>query len=160
MRVLGIIFAAAMATVALAGCTNTLRGKQLAEYCSIERNQGKDLCVVNGEIAAVRTTANEAKSIALEANAKQVNCTTVTLNRVKSASCAPGYALMGCTQTRYTKRAGGMAILRSVNDQACTYNSRVLEVQARCCQVGAPMTTAAAAPAPAPAAPKPAQPTS
>jgi hypothetical protein len=98
--------------------------------------------------AAAQTTANEA-------NAKTVNCTTNTLSRVKEGSCAAGYTLVGCTQTRYTTRAGGMAILRKIDESSCTYNGRVLEVAVRCCQVGAPMTTAASTPTPgaAPTAP-------
>ena len=156
MRALHVTFFALLAAVAVTGCTETLKGRSLAEYCAIEKNVDKDLCAVNGEIvktnqavAAVDRKADEAKSAAAsaqatanEANAKQVNCVTNTLNRVNAGSCAQGYTLMGCTQTRYTTRAGGMAILRSINDSECKYNGRVLEVQVRCCQVGAPITTA------------------
>jgi hypothetical protein len=167
MRALRIFLFAALAAAAVTGCTSTLKGRQLAEYCSIEKNAGKDLCAVNKEIQATNAklavtdaTANEAKSIAMEANGKNVVCNTTTLRNTKSASCGAGYTLMGCTQTHFTKRAGGMAILRSVSDSACTYNSKVLEVQARCCMVGTPVQTAEAAPAPAPAAPKTPKPTS
>lgn len=169
MRVSRIMLFAALglAAIAAAGCTSTLRGRQLAEYCSDARNAGKDLCAVNSEIQSTRAalavtdrTANEAKAMAMEANGKNVVCTTKTLNRVRSASCDAGYTLMGCTQTRFTRRAGGMAILRSVNDQACSYNAQVLEVQARCCMVGTPTQTAAMTPAPAPEAPRAPSPTS
>jgi hypothetical protein len=169
MRMLHVTLFAVLAAVAVTGCTKTLKGRQLSEYCAIEGNADKDLCAVNGEIQKTRDalavtdkTANEAKSMAAsaqsaanaaqatatEANSKTVNCTTNTLKRVKSGSCAAGYTLVGCTQTHYTKRAGGMAILRQIDESSCTYNARVLEVAVRCCQVGAPMTTAASTPAP------------
>ena len=67
---------------------------------------------------------------------------------------------MGCTQTHFTKRAGGMAIIRSIDDSKCTFSAKVLEVQARCCMVGTPTQTAMAAPEPAPAAPMTPKPTS
>ncbi len=162
MRMLHVTLFAVLAAVAVTGCTKTLKGRQLSEYCAIEGNADKDLCAVNGEIQKTRDalavtdkTANEAKSMAAaaqstanEANAKTVNCTTNTLNRVKEGSCAAGYTLVGCTQTRYTTRAGGLAILRKIDESSCTYNGRVLEVAVRCCQVGAPITTAATTPTP------------
>jgi hypothetical protein len=162
MRAFRTIIFAAFAATAAVGCTSTLNGRQLAEYCSVERNAGKDLCAVNKEIQATRAdlavttkTANDALSVANQANAKTVVCQTATLRHVKSASCGAGYTLMGCTQTHFTKRAGGMAIIRSVNDQQCTFSAKVLEVQARCCMVGAPTQTAMTTPAPAPAPEKP-----
>jgi hypothetical protein len=153
MRALKVLILAAVAAIAVTGCTKTLKGRSLAEYCAIEKNTDTDLCAVNGEIvktnaavAAVDKKADEAKSMASkaqstadEANGKTVNCTTNTLRRVKTGSCQAGYTLVGCTQTHYTTRAGGMAILRSISDTECTYNGRVLEVQVRCCQVGAPV---------------------
>jgi hypothetical protein len=45
-------------------------------------------------------------------------------------------------QTRYTTSAGGLAILRSINDTECRFNTRVLEMQVRCCHVGADMEDA------------------
>jgi hypothetical protein len=168
MRAIRTILFAALAATAAVGCTSTLNGRQLGEYCSVERNAGKDLCAVNKEIQSTRAdlavttkTANDAMSVATQANSKTVVCQTATLRHVKSASCAAGYTLMGCTQTHFTKRAGGMAIIRSVNDQQCTFSAKVLEVQARCCMVGAPTQTAMVAPAPAPqAAPATPKPTS
>ena len=166
MRALRTLLFAALAATAVMGCTSTLKGRQLAEYCSIEKNAGKDLCAVNKEIQSTRAdlavttkTANDALSVATQANAKTVVCQTSTLRHVKSASCGAGYTLMGCTQTHFTKRAGGMAIIRSINDSQCSFSAKVLEVQARCCMVGAPtqtaMASAAPAPAPAPTTPKP-----
>lgn len=160
MRPIRYILFAALAAAAVVGCTSTLHGKQLAEYCAIERNQGKDLCAVNTEIQGVRAdlavtkkTADDALSLA---QSKNMACQTVTLRKTASASCAAGYTLMGCTQTHFTKRAGGMAIIRSIDDSKCTFSARVLEVQARCCAVGTPAQTAMAEPAPStPAPPKP-----
>ncbi|MGE3302438.1 MAG: hypothetical protein AB7M12_04935 [Hyphomonadaceae bacterium] len=165
-----ILFAAILAAAALAGCTKTLKGQQLAEYCAVEKNADKDLCAVNTEIQKTRDalavtdkTANEAKSLAVDAkatadaaNAKTVNCATKTLRRVRAGSCDAGTTLVACTQTRYTTSAGGMAILRSIDDTSCRFNSRVLEVQVRCCSVGAPTMTAATTPAPAAPESKPA----
>ena len=109
MRMLHVTLFAVLAAVAVTGCTKTLKGRQLSEYCAIEGNADKDLCAVNGEIQKTRDalavtdkTANEAKSMAAsaqsaanaaqatatEANSKTVNCTTSKLNRVKSGSCA------------------------------------------------------------------------
>ena len=48
-------------------------------------------------------------------------------------SCEPGYTLMSCTQTRYTTARGGLSILREINDEQCRFNTRVLEMQVRCC---------------------------
>ena len=158
MRTLRTILFAALAVAGAAACTHTLNGKTLADYCSDSRNTTKDLCAVNTEIQSTRAqlavtdkTANDALAMATTANNKNVVCQTVTLRRTKSASCAAGYTLMGCTQTHYTKRAGGMSIIRAVDDHQCTFAAKVLEVQARCCMVGTPTQTAMAAPAPAPA---------
>jgi hypothetical protein len=163
MRKIRTMFFIAMAAVATVGCNHMLQGKPLAEYCSNPHNQDTDLCSVNTEIASTNAklavtdkTANDALSLATTANGKNVVCQTVTLRHAKSASCAAGYTLMGCTQTHYTKRAGAMSIIRSVNDQQCTFAAKVLEVQARCCMVGTPTQTAEAPPLPAaPATPKP-----
>ena len=74
-------------------------------------------------IAEVFGVANRAQPTADQAMARDVVCVTRTLNRTRAGSCDPGYTLTGCTQTRYTTRAGGMAILRSVSDTECRYNS-------------------------------------
>lgn len=159
MRVLHATLFAAFAALTLTGCNHALKNTQLSDYCAIEKNADTDLCALNGEfakdraaIATAQSTANDAKSAAAtaqsaansaqttanEANAKVVNCSTTTVNRTQTGSCESGYTLVGCTQTRYTTRAGGMAILRSIDNTECRYNAKVLEVQVRCCQVGAP----------------------
>jgi hypothetical protein len=90
--------------------------------------------------------------------AREIVCVTRTLNRTRTGTCDPGYTLTGCTQTRYTHRAGGMAILRSVSDTECRYNSQVLEVQVRCCAMGPnppPATMVRDQTPPAPETPQP-----
>jgi hypothetical protein len=87
-------------------------------------------------IAETLGIAQRAQSTADQAMGRQIVCVTRTMNRTRVGSCDPGYTLTGCTQTRFTRRAGGMAILRSVSDTECRYNSQVLEVQVRCCAMG------------------------
>lgn len=84
---------------------------------------------------AARAQADAALAMAEEANNKEVQCETRTIQNSDTGSCRPGYALTSCTQTRYTYRAGGMSILREINDEQCRFNSRVLEMQVRCCAV-------------------------
>jgi hypothetical protein len=159
MRVLHVTLFAAFAALALTGCNHALKNTQLSEYCSNEKNADTDLCALNGEFtkdrqaiaaaqssadsagraaAAAQSTANSAQTAANEANAKVVNCSTKTIRKTQTGSCDAGYTLVGCTQTHYTTRAGGMAIMRSIDSTECKYNARVLEVQVRCCAVGAP----------------------
>jgi len=80
-------------------------------------------------------TANRALSLAQNAMLKEENliCKTRTIQQSAVGTCEPGYTVMGCTQTRYTHRAGGLSFLREVNNQQCRFNSQVLEMQVRCC---------------------------
>ena len=80
-----------------------------------------------------RARADAAMARAEEAYGREVQCETLTIQNSDTGSCRPGYALTSCTQTRYTYRAGGMSILREINDEQCRFNSRVLEMQVRCC---------------------------
>ena len=64
-------------------------------------------------------------------------CETRTVRYAKSGACSQGYTLMGCTQSRYWKRAGGVSIMREIDDKECTYATKVLELKVRCCMVGA-----------------------
>jgi hypothetical protein len=169
MRVLHVTLFAAFAALALTGCNHALKNTQLSEYCSNEKNADTDLCALNGEfakdrqaIAAAQSSADSAgraasaaQSTANEANAKVVNCATKTIRQTQTGSCDSGYVLVGCTQTHYTRRAGGLAIMRSIDNTECKYNAKVLEVQVRCCAVGAPgsmpaMTTPTPASSPRP----------
>jgi hypothetical protein len=96
--------------------------------------------------------ANTAQQTALQAQqtaqsaidaqkAGSFNCETKTIRRTSTGSCSPGYKLVSCTQTHYTKRAGGPSIMRSIDDSQCTFQTKVLEVQARCCADGAVQPT-------------------
>lgn len=147
MRIASILAVAALGIV-LAGCANRTGDLTIAQWCAEDPGRANtDICKQHADTEEVRSSlgsriaevfgvANRAQATADQANARQVACVTRTLNRVRSGTCDPGYTLTSCTQTRYTSNAGGMAILRSVNDTECRYNSQVLEVQVRCCAMG------------------------
>lgn len=87
----------------------------------------------DGAMAAAnqaQSTADSALSLASEAG---LNCKTNVIQKTNIGTCDPGYTVMSCTQTRYTTRAGGLSFLREVNDEQCRFNSRVLEMNVRCC---------------------------
>ena len=171
MRIASLFAAAALALLA-AGCANRTGDQTIAEWCSADAGRAEtDICKQHADTEEVRSSlgsriadvfgiANRAQSTADQAMARNISCVTRTLNRTQTGTCDPGYTLTGCTQTRYTARAGGMAILRSVNDSECRFNSRVLEVQVRCCAMGpnpppATMVRDVAPPAPQTPAPAP-----
>lgn len=147
MRIASIVAAAALALFA-AGCANRTGDMTIAEWCAADAGRANtDICKQHRDTEEVRTSlgsriaevfgvANRAQQTADAAMTREITCVTRTLNRTRTGSCDPGYTLTGCTQTRYTHRAGGMAILRSVSDTECRYNSQVLEVQVRCCAMG------------------------
>lgn len=82
--------------------------------------------------AEAQSTADTALALAREANDTMV-CQTVTINNSAIGTCGEGYTLMGCEQTRYTTRAGGLSFLREVTNEQCRFNSKVLEMDVRCC---------------------------
>ena len=84
---------------------------------------------------AAQARADAAMARADEAASKEVQCETRTIQQTDTGTCRPGYALTSCTQTRYTYRSGGLSFLREINDEKCRFNSRVLEMQVRCCSV-------------------------
>ncbi|MEM8615944.1 MAG: hypothetical protein AAGF20_03310 [Pseudomonadota bacterium] len=86
-------------------------------------------------------TADRALSLARSAMLKEEDlfCTTRVVQKSNIGTCEPGYTVMGCTQTRYTHRAGGLSFLREVNNDMCRFNSQVLEMNVRCC-MAAPTT--------------------
>jgi hypothetical protein len=147
MRIASIVAAAALALFA-AGCANRTGDMTIAEWCSADPARvNTDICKQHADTEEVRTSlgqriaevfgvANRAQATADQAMTREITCVTRTLNRTRTGSCDPGYTLTGCTQTRYTTRAGGMAIMRSVNDTECRFNGQVLEVQVRCCAMG------------------------
>ena len=170
MRIASILAVAALALLTTA-CANRTGDMTIAEWCAQDPGRADtDICKQHADTEEVRMTlgqrigevfgvANRAQATADQAMAREVVCVTRTQNRVRSGSCDPGYTLTGCTQTRYTTRAGGMAILRSVSDSECRYNSQVLEVQVRCCAMGPnppPATLVNDTAPPAPETPQPA----
>jgi hypothetical protein len=170
MRIASIF--AALALVSVAGaCANRTGDMTIAQWCSQDASRGDtDICKQHRDTEEVRTSlgtriaevfgvANRAQQTADQAMARNVVCVTRTLNRTRAGTCDSGYTLTGCTQTRYTRRAGGMAILRSVNDTECRYNAQVLEVQVRCCAMGPnppPATMISDTAPPSPETPQPA----
>lgn len=150
-----------MALAALAGCETTRTG-DIASYCADSETSADPLCELRVDVQgqstalsdmdisleAARAVADSAMTAAEAADAKadeamtmasqislkdQLSCTTRTLNKTDTGTCQAGETLMSCTQTRYTTRAGGLSFLREIDDEKCRYNSRVLEIQARCC---------------------------
>ncbi len=170
-----ILIAAAAATLALfaAGCANRTGNQSIAEYCTNTSHENYDLCKQHRDTEEVRTSlgqriqevfgvANHAQQTADAAMNRNITCVTRTLRRTQTGSCDAGYTLTGCTQTHYTSRAGGVAILRQINDTECRFNSRVLEVQVRCCAMGPnpPPATMVTDQPPAPQTPPATPPTS
>ena len=83
---------------------------------------------------AAQSRADEAYSLAEYLSEKDLDCKTTTVQKSDTGTCEPGYTVMGCVQTRYTHRAGGLSFLRELNNEQCRFNSRVLEMQVRCCR--------------------------
>lgn len=86
-----------------------------------------------------QSTADRAMTLAGEDG---LDCKTNTIQKTNIGTCDAGYTVMSCTQTRYTTRAGGLSFLREINDEQCRFNSRVLEMQVRCCTADAELTPA------------------
>ncbi len=88
---------------------------------------------------AAQSRADAAYSLANSAylQEKDLECKTTTIQKSNTGTCEPGYTVMGCVQTRYTHRAGGLSFLRELNNEQCRFNSRVLEMQVRCCRASA-----------------------
>lgn len=171
MRFASIFAAAALALLAGA-CANRTGDMTIAEWCAQDpaNRSNTDICKQHQDTEEVRTSlgqriaevfgiANRAQTTADAAMAREITCVTRTLNRTRTGTCDPGYTLTGCTQTRYTHRAGGMAIMRSINDTECRFNGQVLEVQVRCCAMGPnppPATMVSDVQPPEPETPQPA----
>ena len=166
MRIL-IAAAAVAAALFAAGCTNMTGNQSIAEYCADSSHTNYDMCKQHRDTEEVRTSlgqriqeafgrADHAQQTADAAMARNITCVTRTLRRTNTGACDAGYTLTGCTQTHYTSRAGGVAILRQINDTECRYNTRVLEVQVRCCAMGPnPPPATNVTPAPEPQTPPP-----
>jgi hypothetical protein len=158
-------FAAAAAAAALGLVTGCMGSgdKTIAEYCANPGNANKDTCKLNADIQETRSalgaridrterTVGEARNLAEGAAAAAtraqqsadaalarqdgIYCETRTIQRADTGTCSPGYLLVGCTQSRFTYRAGGPTVMRDINDQQCRFAQRVLEMKVRCCMVG------------------------
>lgn len=90
---------------------------------------------------AAQSRADEAYSLAQHLSEQDLDCKTTTVQKSNVGTCEPGYTVMGCVQTRYTHRAGGLSFLRELNNEQCRFNSRVLEMQVRCCRAAEGMTS-------------------
>ncbi|MGE0045029.1 MAG: hypothetical protein AB7T08_04650 [Hyphomonadaceae bacterium] len=157
------IIAAAGFAVALSSCANMTGDQTVAEYCAEEGHANHDMCENYAHTEGVRTSLGDriadlfgrterAQATADEAMARQLTCSTHTLRNRQTGSCSePGATLTSCVQTRYTTRAGGLSILRAINDTECRFNTRVLEMQVRCCTVGTESADATTVDQPAPA---------
>ncbi|HCK83766.1 MAG TPA: hypothetical protein DHW63_04395 [Hyphomonadaceae bacterium] len=169
MRIAAIFAAAALALVATA-CANRTGDMTISDWCAADSGRANtDVCKQHADTENVRSSlgdriagalgiANRAQSTADQAMARNMVCVTRTLNRTRTGTCDPGYTLAGCTQTRYGTQAGGMAIMRSISDTECRFNTRVLEVQVRCCAMGPnppPATQVRATQPPQPETPQP-----
>lgn len=86
---------------------------------------------------AAQSRADEALALASHLSEKDLDCKTTTIQQSTTGTCEPGYTVMGCVQTRYTHRAGGLSFLRELNNEQCRFNSQVLEMQVRCCRAAA-----------------------
>jgi hypothetical protein len=150
MKLSRVLIVAGIAALAAACATGHTGNKSLEAYCAIASNTDTDICKVNAA-AVTRDTATRAvadkgvadaaraQATADQALARQdgVFCETRTLNRTDTGSCSPGYTLVGCAQSRYWKRAGGPTVMRDIDDTSCRFATKVLEIKARCCMVGA-----------------------
>jgi hypothetical protein len=151
MKFMKIAFVAGLAALAM-GCANRTGDKSLAEYCANSEKANTDICKINTEIVSVdgrakgaQARADQAYNLAASASSRadeaynrqdQVYCETRTIRNASTGSCSQGYTLVGCMQSRFTKRAGGLSIMRDINDASCRFNDRVLEMKVRCCMAG------------------------
>ena len=92
---------------------------------------------------AAQASADRANSLAAQAMQRaeaalgktdNLTCETRTIQKTNIGSCEPGYTLMSCAQSRFTFRAGGVSILREIDDKQCRFHDRVLEMKVRCCK--------------------------
>ena len=150
MKFSRVLFVVGFAALAAACATGHTGKKSLEDYCATGNNSRTDICKVNAASATrdsqIRQIAQSgvdaaarAQSTADAALARQDNvyCETRTFRRSDTGSCSAGYTLVGCAQTHYTYKSGGPTVIRELNDTSCRFATRVLEIQARCCMVGA-----------------------
>lgn len=168
MKLVRLLVVVGVACIAAACATGRTGNKSLEQYCAIGDNAKTDICKVNTagitRDNATRAIAQQgvdaagrAQTTAEAALARQdgVYCETRTFNRTDTASCGQGYTLVGCAQSRYTYRAGGPTVMRDLDDTSCRFATRVLEIKARCCMVGAARAPSEPVSATKPATPAP-----
>jgi hypothetical protein len=170
----------------LAGCQDVPKDMSVVEYCANADNVNKDVCKLNVEIdgqkralaqtnmtvqqargvadealrqaGAAQSTANQALTAANTAGERTINCETKTIARSKTGSCGADQKLVSCVQTHYTFKAGAPSIMRAIDDSECRFQDKVLEMQVRCCSVGAPMAPTPTSAVPTePSKPQPSQ---
>ena len=114
---------------ALAETNMSLRdARQMADSAMTAANSAQ------ASARAAQSRADEAYSLATHLSEKDLDCQTTTVQQSNIGTCEPGYTVMGCVQTRYTHRAGGLSFLRELNNEQCRFNSQVLEMHVRCCR--------------------------
>ncbi|MEM6653776.1 MAG: hypothetical protein AAF582_14330 [Pseudomonadota bacterium] len=91
---------------------------------------------------AAQAKADEAHEMATALSESDLDCKTAVVQQSNIGTCDAGYTVMGCVQTRYTHRAGGLSFLRELNNDQCRFNSQVLEMHVRCCRSASVMGTA------------------
>ncbi len=166
-----VISAVATALFATA-CQSLPSDMRVADYCRDASKANESICQVSLEldgtkrslsetnlsVSEARTLAQQAVSLSQQAKEDarsarsmasaalareaQLACETRTIQKSDTGTCGPDQTLMSCTQTRYTTRAGGLSFLREINNKSCRFNSRVLEMQVKCCSAqAAPLPT-------------------
>lgn len=108
----------------------------LSEARNIADSAASAAAAAQSSADAAQARADAAYSLANSAylQEKDLECKTTTVQKSDTGTCEAGYTVMGCVQTRYTHRAGGLSFLRELNNEKCRFNSRVLEMQVRCCR--------------------------
>ncbi|MBB33930.1 MAG: hypothetical protein CME88_13535 [Hirschia sp.] len=172
-RILGAIACAAGVLVACQTAPQAVEEITVAEYCADTINIDDHVCQVKLELdgqsellANTSLSLSQARAIADTAHAKaeeaarkaeearrmaaqallsqdDLVCKTQIIQKSKVGGCEPNYTLMSCSQTRYTTNAGGVSIMREINDNECRFQDRVLEIQVRCCRLATPEEKAA-----------------
>lgn len=109
----------------------------LREATNIANSAASAAAAAQASADAAQRRADQAVALAAQLSEKDLDCKTSTIQKSNIGTCEPGYTVMGCVQTRYTHRAGGLSFLRELNNEQCRFNSRVLEMQVRCCRAAA-----------------------
>ena len=161
-RILGAIACAAGVLVACQTAPQAVEEITVAEYCADTINIDDHVCQVKLELdgqsellANTSLSLSQARAIADTAHAKaeeaarkaeearrmaaqallsqdDLVCKTQIIQKSKVGGCEPNYT-----------NAGGVSIMREINDNECRFQDRVLEIQVRCCRLATPEEKAA-----------------